>query len=361
MKNYYDILGVSKTATQEEIKKAYYALAHKYHPDKGGDMAKMKEINEAYQVLSDKEKRAQYDRFGSAEHGAGQNWGDFNWAWGNSPGSESNFEFDFSEMDDIFGNFFGFGGKKARKKDLKRGSDITLDMEISLEQTLDEIKKDINLKKYVVCGRCHGKGAEPGTAINECPTCRGTGEVQEIKRTILGSFTAWTVCPNCKGEGQKPVKPCNVCEGEGRVRAEEKVSIRIPAGVDNNQVLEMKGKGDAGKRGGEPGDLYIRIFVKKHALFERQGDDLFASVSISFAQAALGDKIEITALDKSKIDLEIPSGTEHGEIIKIPGKGIPKFSRFGRGDLYIKVLIEIPKKLTKAQKELLKKLKEEGL
>lgn len=363
MKNYYDILGVSKAASQEEIKKAYYSLAHKHHPDKGGDMEKMKEINEAYQILSDKDKRAQYDRFGTAGNQSGAPGWDFNWAWGNSPGaSAAGFEFDMEDMEDIFGNVFGFGQKKASKKrNLKRGSDIKLDMEITLDQTLNEIVKDINLRKYIVCQRCNGKGAEPGTSSNECPTCRGAGEVQEVKRTFLGSFTSCTTCPHCKGEGQRPAKPCNVCFGEGRIKGEEKISINIPAGVDNSQILEMKERGDAGKRGGLAGDLYIRIFVKKHPFFERNGDDLYASVSISFTQASLGDNIEITSLDKTKFDLEIPAGIEYGKIIRVAGKGIPHFSRYSRGDFYLKIIIDTPKRLTKAQKELLKKLKEEGI
>lgn len=358
MKNYYDVLGVSKTASQDEIKRAYYSLAHKYHPDKGGDKEKMKEINEAYQILSDKDKRAQYDRFGTAGgQPGGQGW-DFNWSWGNAPGGA---EFDFEDMDDIFGNIFGFGNRKSKRKNVKRGSDITIDLEISLEQTLSEVKKDINIKKFVFCQRCGGKGAEPGTSLNECPTCRGTGEVQEVKRTILGSFTSWTVCPECKGEGQKPVKPCNVCSGEGRVKNEERISVKIPAGVDSNQVIEMQGKGDAGRKGGLAGNLYLRIYVKNHPFFERSGDDLFASVSILFTQAALGDRIEVTSLDKSKIGVEIPAGIENGKIIRLAGKGIPHYSGHGRGDLYLKIIIETPKKLTKSQKELLRKLKEEGL
>jgi len=363
MKDYYQILGIPKTASQEEIKRAYYALAHKYHPDKGGDMEKMKEINEAYQVLSDKEKRAQYDRFGTAEGqpgAGGQGW-DFNWTWGQPGSSGAGFEFDFDDMEDIFGSVFGFGSKKSQKRDLKRGSDIRLDMEITLDQTLRDIEREITLRKYIVCQRCAGLGAEPGTAVNECPTCRGTGEVQEVKRTILGSFTSWTTCPNCKGEGQKPEKPCNVCGGEGRIKGAEKISIKIPAGIDDSQVIQIAGKGDAGKRGGPAGDLFARIFIKKNSQFERSGDDLYATISISLTQAALGDKIQIGLLDGKKMDIDIPAGIEHGKIIKVAGEGIPHFRRRGRGDLYLKIIIEIPKKLTKAQKELLKRLKEEGL
>jgi len=357
MKDYYQILGVSKTATQEEIKRAYYKLAHQYHPDKGGDKEKMKEINEAYQILSDKEKRSQYDRFGATAENPG--WEGFNWSWANNP-KPSGFDFDFDDIEDIFGNVFGFGGKSAQRKN-RKGGNIRIDFEISLEQALKNVVKEIKLSKYVVCERCQGKGAEPGTAVNECRTCRGTGEVQEIKRTFLGSFTNWTVCPDCHGEGQKPEKPCIVCKGDGRIRGEEDVKINIPAGVDNNQILKVAEKGDAGKRSAKAGDLFVRIFISKHPIFERRGDDLFASLPITYSQAVLGGEVEIDSLDGKKIILKVPAGSESGKIFKISGRGIPHFSGFGRGNLYLRLVLETPKKLTKDQKELLRKLREAGL
>jgi molecular chaperone DnaJ len=353
MKDYYQILGVAKGASQEEIKKAYYRLAHKYHPDKGGDKEKMKEINEAYQVLSDKEKRFQYDRFGSGFPGADN----FNWSWGNF--SEGGLNFDFEDLEDIFGDLFGY--RESRKKDFKRGGDIKIDLEISLEDALKEIKREVTLKKYVVCERCQGKGAEPGTKINQCPSCGGTGEVQEIKRTFLGSFTQWTVCPECKGEGQKPEKLCNVCRGEGRIMGKENINLVIPAGVDSNQIIKVPGKGNAGKTGGKPGDLFIQIRIKPHSVFQRKGDDLIISKDITLSQAVLGDKIKIPTLEKEEISLNMPSGTEHGRIFKIPSRGIPHFSGFRRGDLYVRINIKMPKRLTKSQKMLLNELKKEGL
>jgi len=353
MKDYYQILGVSKDASQEEIKKAYYRLAHKYHPDKGGDKEKMKEINEAYQTLSDKEKRAQYDRFGQAGAGFDKNW-DFGWVWGN--------EFDFEDLGEMFDDFFSFGGvRTTRKRNLKRGQDIKIDMEIPLEATLSNINKRINLYKQIVCPRCSGTGGEPDTPIKECSTCRGAGQVQQVKKTFLGSFTKWTICPECNGEGQKPEIPCNVCKGEGRVKDRENIEIVIPAGIDTNQVIRFAKKGDAGIRGGEPGDLFIRVFVKKHPIFERRGDDLFATLPISFSQAVLGDKIEVSTLEGDKLVVKIPSSSQPGKILKISGRGIPHFSGYGRGNLYFELTIKTPKRLTKNQKELLKKLKEEGL
>jgi len=358
MKNYYKILGVSRDATSEEIKRAFHKLAHKHHPHKGGDAKKFKEINEAYQILSNKEKRTQYDRFGQVfeEGGPGFSAQGGPWAWGKGSEGEPDIEFD---LGDLFEDFFG--GRQTKKQDIKKGKDIKVDIEIPLEATLKGLAKEITLYKTIFCSRCQGKGAEPGTSLNECFSCRGTGEVQQIKRTFFGSFTRWGVCPECGGEGQKPKNPCNVCKGEGRVKSQEDIRIVIPAGVDSNQIIKIAGKGEAGRKGGEAGDLYARIFVKKHPVFERRGDDLLISQEISFSQATLGDEIEAPILEGTKILLRIPAGSESGKVLRISGKGIPRFSGYGRGSLYVQLLVKTPKRLTRKQKELLKKLKEEGL
>jgi len=363
MKDYYQILGVSRSASPEDIKKAYYKLAHKYHPDKGGDEKKFKEINEAYQVLSNKEKRTQYDRFGRIfEETPGAEPGfDFQWAWGRPDiDFEDIFRTDFEDLGEMMEEMFGFGVRQ-RRRDIKKGRDIEIDMEIPSEDVLREREREISLYKQIPCSRCQGTGAEPGTKISECFSCRGTGEVQQIKKTFFGSFTRFTVCPECKGEGQRPEKPCNVCQGEGRIKAEENIKIFIPAGVDTNQVIKVEQKGEAGKRGGKPGDLYVRVFVKKHPIFERKGDDLYVSVPISFSQVTLGDEIEVSTLEGAKLLLNVPAGTESGKILRISGKGIPHFSGYGKGDLYVELIVKTPKRLTKKQKELLEKLKEEGL
>ncbi len=358
-KDYYQILGVSNNASSEEIKKAYYKLAHKYHPHKGGDGKKFKEINEAYQTLSDKEKRAQYDRFGRVfEGGVGPGF-DFTWSWG-KPGF-SGFDFgDFGDLSEMIEEIFGVGAPK-RKRDLKRGRDIKITLEIPLEATLKNQAKEIALSKMILCSRCQGSGAEPGTKIKECFSCRGTGEVQQIKRTFFGSFTRFSICPECRGEGQRPEKPCNVCKVEGRIKGEEKIKIFIPAGVDTNQIIKVEKKGSAGRRGGRAGDLYVRILVKEHPIFERKGDDLYFQVPISFSQAALGDTVEISTLEGKEISVKIPQGTESGTILRISGEGIPHFSSSGKGNLYVGLIVKTPKKLTKKQKELLEKLRENGL
>ncbi|MBZ9571982.1 molecular chaperone DnaJ [Patescibacteria group bacterium] len=370
-KDYYKILGVSRKASPEEIKKAYYKLAHKYHPDKGGDGKRFKEINEAYQILSDREKRTQYDRFGRVFEGKGFGPGfDFTWAWGRPKGDfsaqggpASGWGFDFGDLGDLsemVEEIFGFGAP-TRKKDLKRGRDIKIILEIPLEETLKNQEKQISLTKMILCSRCQGKGGEPGTKIKECFSCRGTGQVQQVKRTFFGSFTRFIICPECKGEGQRPETPCNVCKGEGRIRGEGDIKFFIPAGVDSSQIIKVEGKGNAGKRGGRPGDLYVRISIKEHPIFKRRGDDLYIKVPISFSQVALGDEIEIETLERKKILLKIPRGAESGKILRISKKGIPRFSGHGRGNLYVELLVKTPRRLTKKQKELLEKLKKEGI
>jgi len=364
MKDYYQILGVNKTASAEEIKKAYYKLAHKYHPDKGGDEKKFKEISEAYQVLSNKDKRAQYDKFGRVfEGGSGPEQGfgfGSSWARQGYGQDNMNFEFDFGDLGDLMEDFFGFG-QAGPKKDFRQGKDIEVEIEIPLEEVMEGKERKIVLSKLISCARCQGVGAEPGTKVKECFSCRGTGSVQQIKRTPFGSFTKTSVCPECSGEGFKPEKPCNVCKGEGRIKGEEEIKFFIPKGVDTNQVFKIKGKGNAGRRAGKTGDLYVRITVRPHSVFKRKGDDLYIKVPISLSQAVLGGLIEVSTLDNKKVSVKIPAGTESGKILKMSGRGIPRFSGFGKGDMYLNLAIKVPNKLTKKQKELLEELKKEGL
>lgn len=365
--DYYKILNISRDASEVEIKKAFRRLAHKHHPDKGGDDKEFHKINEAYQVLSDKKKKSQYDQFGKTFEGMGQ--GNFSGFQGFDFGSfreqseRASTGFNSENIGDIFEEFFGARtGRETKKEDLKRGNDIQIDVEIGLEETLYSQKREFSIYKYKACPRCRASGAEPGTKIKECSTCRGEGQVQKMRRTILGTITHYTVCPACQGEGNAPQKPCNVCQGGGRIKNEEKIDITIPAGVDSGQMMKFKEKGDSGKRGGTSGDLYVRIFVKRHPVFERKGDDLYASVKTTFSQMILGGQIESPTLEKEKITyLKIPAGTEPGKVFRISQKGIPRFSSYGRGNLYVKIQMTTPKRLTRKQKELLKKLQEEGL
>ena len=357
--DYYQVLGVSKNASEQEIKKAYRRLAHKYHPDKGGDEKRFKEINEAYQILSDETKKSQYDQFGKnfENANAGAGFGGFQGA--NAQGFD--FNGGMGDVGDIFEQFFGGREQSSEKNDLRKGEDIEIDIQFDLESLLQDQEKEVLLYKMRTCPRCNGTGGEPGSKIKECFSCRGTGRVQQIKRTILGSFTHYTVCPECKGEGTKPEKPCNVCKGEGRIKDDERIKIFIPAGVDTNQVVKIKGKGHAGRKGGEAGDLYARILIKKHSIFLRRGDDIYTKVPISFSQAVLGDKIEIPTLEGKNILLKIPKTTESGKILRISGKGISHYARYGKGNMFVELEIKIPKSLNSKQKELLKQLKEQGI
>ncbi len=367
MADYYKTLGVEKNASQEEIKKAYRALLRKFHPDRGGDEKKMKEINIAYQVLGDKEKRAQYDKFGRTFEGAagGQGFGGFDFGnfWQQAgAGAGAGAGFDFENLGDIFEEFFGSRMRRGEREDIKRGDDIELEVALDLGQILEDSTEEVVISKYIQCSRCSGVGAEPGTKVKECKTCRGTGKVQQMQRTFFGTITRHTVCPDCGGQGNVPEKPCNVCKGEGRIKSKEKIKIQIPAGVDSGQVIRFQGGGDAGRRGGRAGDLYVKINVKPHSLFERKGDDLYTEKEINFSQATLGDEIEIPSLEKNKkIMLKIPKNTDSGKVFKITGKGIPHFNGFGKGNLYVFVHIRTPKTLTRKQKELIKKLRQEGL
>ena len=371
MKDYYTILGVAKSASSEDIKKAYRKLAHKHHPDvKGGSEQKFKELSEAYQVLSDGDKRAQYDKFGrvfeGGATGGGQGSEGFRWAWGSPGVSQGDFEegtsfgFDFQDIGDIFDEFFG-GAQPERRQEAKRGRDIEVELQIPLEAALKTTQQTIHLTKLNTCTRCQGVGAEPGTKVNECFSCRGTGEVQQIKRTIFGSFTRVGICPECGGEGIRPEKPCNVCKGEGRIKSEEAILVAIPAGIDTNQILRVEGKGDAGRKKGKSGDLYIKIALKKHPVFVRKGDDLSMGKEIAFSQAVLGDEIEVPTLEGTAVLAKVPEGTRAGEVLRVKGKGIPHFSGLGRGDMFVELDIQTPKKLTRRQKELLEELKKEGL
>ena len=374
MEDYYNVLGVSRDASPEEIKKAFYKLAHKHHPDKGGNAEEFKKINEAYHILSNKEKRAQYDKFGRVFEGSGADFSEgfsgFNWQ-----GGDFDMPFGFSmnnvDLNDIISDLFrgatGASSRRTRSQSSanKKGRNIEVSLEISLEEAAFGSKQDISFKTYLVCEHCQGKGYEPGSKLKECTNCKGEGSIRQARRTIFGEITQIVECPKCKGKGKIPEKPCKVCGGDGRYYGDKKVKVEIPVGIRDGETIRIRQEGEAGMLGGPSGDLYIRIIIKPHAIFERQGDDLYTSLSISFPEAVLGDKKEIQLLNsiekqtEKTVLLKIPAGTESGEIFRLRGKGIKHFNSPGQGDLYVKVKIKTPKKVSAKAKELLEELKKE--
>jgi molecular chaperone DnaJ len=357
-KDYYEILGVSRDASSAEIKKAYRQLAHKYHPDKkGGSAEKFKEINEAYQTLSNKEKRSQYDQFGESFSNGG-NGGGFSGFQGFNNGG--GFEFNFGEggLGDIFGDFFsgfrekGFGGE--------RGSDIGIDLEILFKEMAEGTEKEIEIYKGVICDKCQGTGAEPGSNFKKCDKCGGTGRIQTEKRTILGSFSQTSVCDKCGGKGEIPEKVCSKCSGEGKIKEKVKIRVTVPAGIEDGQTISLEGQGEPGGKGGQPGDLYLTVHVKADPQFKRKGDDIWYNAEIPFSLAVLGGKIEIMTLS-GKVKMKVPAGTQNGKVFRIKGEGIKRLRGYGRGDEIVKIKVRVPKKLSRKQKKLLKELEENGL
>lgn len=364
--DYYQILGVSRGASDDEIKKAYRKLAHKYHPDKsGGDEAKFKEINEAYQVLSDKSKREQYDRFGrtfdQGAAGGGQGFGGFDFSgfqgFGGQGGFSSQGGFGEEDLQDIFANFFG--GERRGGGRRRRGKDIQVDVEISFEEMITGAKREINLRKSSVCDNCNGTGGEKGSELKTCQTCGGAGRVEKVSRSFFGSFSQVTECPDCHGVGKRYDKKCSKCGGDGRVMKDTKVEINIPAGIDDGQTLSMNGAGEAGGAGAAAGDLHINVHVKKHKEFLRKGQDILSSVEIPYSVAALGGETIIETIE-GRLTLKIPSGTQSGELFRIKGKGVPDLHSGTRGNQLVKVIVRIPKNLSREQKRILEELNRAG-
>ena len=353
--DYYEILGVSKGATDDEIKKAYRKMAHKYHPDKqGGDEKKFKEVNEAYQVLSDKTKRQQYDQFGRTFDQGG-----FSGAQGGSQGFGG---FDFSgfqgfsgqggDFSDIFSDIFG-GGQRAKE----RGADIQVDVAIDFSEMVQGVEKEINLYKTIVCETCSGTGGEPGASVKTCPTCQGKGRIKKTAQSFLGAFSQIIECSDCKGQGKVYEKKCSKCGGDGRTKSEQKIKINIPAGIGDGQTIALRSQGEAGAQGAEPGDLYVTVHVEPHSKFERKGQDILSQEHISFPLAALGGKISVETLE-GEITLKIPSGTQSGEIFRIRNKGVKSFQGGTQGHHLVKIIVDVPKKLNRKQKKIMEELRD---
>jgi molecular chaperone DnaJ len=376
MKDYYKILGVSRDASEEEIKKAYRKLAHQYHPDKvGGDEKKFKEINEAYQVLSDKAKRAEYDRFGrvfSGEGGSSPGWENFAaqggsaYGWGFDDGGfrwRANFGEEMGDLADIFESFFEQFGGVPRRRTYTRGSDIEIIQEITLEEAFSGLKKNVVFKTYVQCSACKGVGHDKEKGFNICNTCQGKGEIREQKRTFFGNFSQIRSCPDCYGRGQIPKSICRNCKGTGRVMGERKVEVRIAPGVEDGQVIKIAGAGEAGEGGSAPGDVYVIVRIKPHPIFTRKGKDLYMKREVTVTQALLGKEIEIKDISGEVFMVRIPPGFDFEDKLKISGRGMPRFgslsSHLGRGDLYISFNLKLPKNLSAKAKKLLEELDDE--
>ena len=354
-KDYYNTLGVENTATKEEIRKAYKKLAKKYHPDlnKNEDSdEKFKEINEAAAVLADDEKRSKYDQFGTTADQFGNGFQGFDFS-----DTVSGAGMDF---DSIFESFFGGGNPfRSKRSDPRRGSDLRYDLEITLNEAATGITKHIIIPRLEHCSKCHGSGAESESDIVNCPGCNGSGIQRRTQRTPFGIFSTQTTCGKCRGQGKYIKKECAVCDGTGVVKKTRKIQIKVPAGAEEETNLRVSGEGEAGEKGAEPGDLYIVMHVKEHEIFERNGDDIYVKISIPFTVAALGGEVEVPTLEE-KARLKIPAGTQNNTIFRMNGKGISYLHGHGSGNENVEVVIEIPERLSKKQKELLKEFEKES-
>lgn len=353
MKDYYQVLGLEKSASEEEIKKAFRSLAHKFHPDKkGGDEAKFKEASEAYAVLSDKKKRSEYDAYGKTfSGGGGQGFGGFDFSNFGGGFDQGGVEFDIG---DIFGEFFGgAGGKKQR-----RGRDISIDIEIPFRDAVFGTERRVVISKVTTCDSCDGTGAKKGSKMHECTMCNGKGQIHESRNSFFGSFTSVRACPECHGRREVPDVTCATCQGEGVAKKQEEIRVNVPAGVENGEMIRMPGRGEAAP-GVAAGDLYVKLHVKADKTFTRDGSNLVMSLPIKLTDALLGGDYRIQTLD-GEISVTVPEGVAHGEFIRVRGKGVPS-GRASRGDLLVRVNIEFPKKLSKEARHLIDQLRKEGL
>lgn len=370
-RDYYEVLGVKKDASKDKIAKAYRKLALKYHPDRNPDdneaENKFKEATEAYEVLTDTEKRAQYDQFGHL--GAEAGFGGFGFDFDLNDAFRV-FRRDFGGLDDIFEMFMGSGpGRGTRVNifgDMNRhsrtsgipGEDIKYQLEITLEDAADGMTTELDIPRLEKCPECNGTGAEAGSEPVNCPSCDGSGQQKQVRQMGFTQFISVTTCPNCRGEGKILKNPCENCDGESRIRKVNKISIKIPPGIDTGSHLRIKGKGHDGRKGGFPGNLYVLIYVQDHDYFERRGDDLFCEIPITYSQAVLGTKIKVPTL-KGSATMNVPSGTQTHTIFRLKGKGLPYFGGDGRGDQYVKVVLKTPTKVNKKFRELIKEMEKE--
>ena len=365
-RDYYEILGVNKNATDDELKKAYRKLAKKYHPDanpddKAGAEAKFKEVNEAYENLSDPQKRRMYDQFGTTDpQGFGGAGGPFGGQGGYYSYSSSDFG-DFGDLGDIFSSFFGggFGGRNSstrRQSGPRKGADLNLGLEITFEQAFLGVEKEVMITRNDTCHTCHGTGAKPGTSKTTCTICNGTGQVTQVQNTILGQMQTRRTCSACHGTGEIIKEPCETCHGKGTVRKQPKIKVKIPAGIDDNQTVVLRGEGEPGEKGGPKGDLYITVRIKRHSIYTRKGNNVLCEVPITITQATLGAELEIPMVDGTKEKYKIPDGTQTGSKFTIRNKGFKSVNSSSVGDFIFTVTVQTPKRLTKEQRDLLTQL-----
>lgn len=353
-KDYYQILGVDKSANQDEVKSAFRKKAHEHHPDKGGDEEKFKEINEAYQILGNEQKRKQYDQFGSAFSGSGGQGAN---NWGGYSGFQNASGFDFDDLGDIFGGFgdiFGFNSS-ANSKRSSKGRDIEALLKLDFLEAAHGTEKEISLNKQVKCDECDGSGAEKGSKVETCSQCQGNGFVVRLQRTILGNVQTKSACPKCSGEGKIYSKHCSKCQGSGAFKKQVKIKVKIPAGINTGESIRLATQGEAGLKGSPAGDLFLRIQVMPHSDFVRDDYDIKSEEDISIKQAILGDKISVSTID-GKVKLKVPEGTQSGTSFKLKDKGVFRLHGRGRGDHYVKVRVKIPKSLSKKEKNILEDL-----
>lgn len=354
-RDFYEVLGIQKGASEDEIKKAYRKMARKHHPDLNKEDAeaaaeKMKEVNEAYEILSDSGKRQQYDQFGHDAFDPSAGAGGFGGGFGGGGFSG------FGGFEDIF-DMFGGGGRRRNPNGPERGDDLRYDLELSFEEAAFGVTKNINLSRLETCDTCHGSGAAEGTHPETCPNCQGSGQVQQQVNTPFGRMMNVVACQRCGGTGQIITNPCPTCKGKKRVRKTRTLEVKVPAGVDDGARLRMSGEGESGLRGGPGGDLYVYLHVRSHPLFERDGNDVWCEVPLPMVKATLGAEIEVPTLD-GKVSLKIPEGTQTGKVFRLKEKGIPRLQGRGRGDQYVRVKVITPTKLDSTQRELLEKFAE---
>jgi molecular chaperone DnaJ len=344
-RDYYEVLGLSRNASEEDIKRAFRRLARQYHPDVNKDKdaeARFKEVNEAYEVLSDPQKRQMYDQFGHAGPGmgAGAGFGDVG----------------FGGFSDIFQTFFG-GATGGGRRGPQRGSDLRYNLTLTFEEAVFGCEKELEIPRADTCPTCRGSGAEPGTEPSRCPNCNGTGELRRVQQSIFGQFVNVVMCERCQGEGRVITTPCHECHGAGRIRVTKHVTLKVPPGVDTGSQIRLTGEGEAAPRGGVPGNLYVAITVKKHPFFERDGADILYTLPINFAQAALGDEVEVPTVDGNVL-LKIPPGTQSGKVFRLRDKGVPHLRSAGRGDQHVYVKVVTPTSLSQKERELLEQLRQ---